>query len=295
MISVVIPALNEESSITSTIEGVRRVLEQANTGPIEIVVVDDGSIDLTGLLATQAGATVIRHLYSSGYGQALKDGIALAKYDTIVITDADGTYPPESIPALLEKYRQGYQLVVGERKGANLDETWFKKPLRFVLKLVVEFTAGARIPDVNSGLRVFSKAEVSQYFAQLCTTFSFTTSQTLAYLMTGKYVGYVPIEYLARSGSSKVRIFKDSLRTAQYIVQSILYYNPIKLFLLFCGVTLGFSILCFAVAFFAQLASAFLLGVGGVLVSFVIFSIGLLADQLRQIHLRHLPPANSKK
>ena len=139
---------------------------------------------------------------------------------------------------------------------------------------------------MNSGLRVFSKSTVLPFFDQLCNTFSFTTSLTLAYFMTGKYVSYLPISYQERVGQTKVRLFKDTLRTLQYIVQAVLYYNPIKLFILFCGVTIAFSGVCLIGALILQLNSLFLLGVGGILVSFLIFSIGLLADQLRQLLIR---------
>ena len=72
-------------------------------------------------------------------------------------------------------------MVVGAREGKNYSESIKKGALRFILKYLVEFTAGRRIPDINSGLRVFSRSAVMQYFPHLCDTFSFTTSLTLAY------------------------------------------------------------------------------------------------------------------
>ena len=98
MISVVIPALNEEIAIGATIAGVSEVLTAANLVPFEIVVVDDGSSDQTGKIAAGAGAKVIRHPHNVGYGRSLKNGIAAAQYDMIAISDADGTYPASAIP-----------------------------------------------------------------------------------------------------------------------------------------------------------------------------------------------------
>ena len=248
---------------------------------------DDGSSDETANLARETGAEVIKHPHNIGYGRSLKDGIRNAKYDTVVITDADGTYPLDEIPPLLKEYKNGFNMVVGARTGKHYRESIFKSPLRKILKWLVEFTAGRKIPDINSGLRVFSKKEAIPYLSHLCDTFSFTTSMTLAYMMTGKYVTYMPIPYNKRVGESKVRLFRDSLRTLQYIVQAILYYNPIKLFIVICGFTLSFSVLCFFMSAFLQLTSAFYLGVGSILVTLIIVSLGLLADLLCQIMGKH--------
>ncbi len=284
-ITVVIPALNEQGAIVETIRQIRAVC--LNSGIVaEIVLVNDGSTDRTAELAESEGVKVLHHLYPLGYGRSLKDGIVAASNDTIVITDADGTYPIDMIPILLAEYSKGFHMVVGRREGEHYRESMLKMPLRSFLRLLVEFTAGQKIPDVNSGFRVFSRKEVLPFFDQLCDTFSFTTSVTLAYLLTGHFVGYVPLQYHARIGEKKVRLMKDSLRTLQYIVQGALYYNPIKIFLLCCISTLLFSAFCFVVAMLTHLTSAFLLGVGSILVTVVVFSLGLISDQLRQLMLR---------
>ena len=101
MISVVIPALNEQDAIVETVQRLRGTLEAANLIPYEIIVVDDGSEDETGARAAAIGARVIRHPHNAGYGHSLKDGIRDARYELIAITDADGTYPIESLPELV--------------------------------------------------------------------------------------------------------------------------------------------------------------------------------------------------
>ena len=283
MITIVIPAYNEESVIADTVERCKKVLASIGNESSEVIVVDDCSKDKTSEFAVKAGARLIEHPHNAGYGRSLKDGIRNAKNDIIVITDADGTYPIESIPALYDEYKKGFDMVVGARKGKNYDESFKKKILRKLLKFLVEYTAGRKIDDINSGLRIFSKNSIMKYFDTLCDTFSFTTSVTLAYMMTGKFVKYIPIDYHKRVGETKVRLFRDTLRTLQYIVEAILFYNPIKIFLMLCWFVLTFALLNFGAAFLFHLYSAFLLGVGSILLSIFIFGLGLLAVLLKQI------------
>jgi len=282
MTSIVIPAYNEEDAIAETVRACQA--ELAKTGqPYEILVVDDGSSDKTGEIAVAAGARVIRHLNNLGYGRSLKDGIRAATNDTIVITDADGTYPIDQIPSLVQMYREGFNMVVGARQGKNYSESINKGALRFVLKHLVQFTAGRKIPDINSGLRIFSRREAVPYFNYLGDAFSFTTSITLAYMMNGMFIKYLPINYEKRTGRTKVHLFKDSLRTLQCIVEAILFFNPMKIFLVFCGGMLVLSAICFGDDLLFGHFTAFLLGVGGVLLSFLMFGMGLVSIQLRQI------------
>lgn len=286
MISVVIPALNEQDEIGRTVTRVREVLSTAGIGAYEVVIVDDGSRDETGARAEQAGARVLRHPHNVGYGRSLKDGIRAARYETIIINDADGTYPIDAIPALLARYNEGYDMVVGARSGEHYRESLIKMPLRRLLRFIVEFTAGRSIPDINSGLRVFRRSTALEYFDHLCDTFSFTTSMTLAYMMTGKFVAYVPIEYNKRVGKSKVRLLRDSMKTLQYIVEAAIYYNPLKMFALMACIVLASSLVSFALALIAKLNVFFYVGVGGIISSILVFSLGLLAVLLRQIMVK---------
>lgn len=283
MISIVIPALNEEVAIQSTVHSLKDVLEKGALIPYEIIVVDDGSSDATASLAEAAGARIVRHPHNIGYGRSLKDGILAANHDMIVIADADGTYPLSDIPRLIQEYRKGFDMVVGARTGRHYRESLIKAPLRMILKSIVEFASTRKIPDINSGLRVFSRSTIIPYFNHLCDTFSFTTSMTLAYMMNGRFVHYIPIDYYERDGQTKVRLFRDSLRTMQYIVEAATYYNPLKIFALFSFFCLCLAAVSLIFALVLQLASLFVLGVGAILLSLLMLGLGLLAVLLKQI------------
>ena len=269
MVSIVIPAYNEENAVGETVNDVRKVMKKSSYKEFEVIVVDDGSSDNTAERAKKAGAFVISHPHNAGYGRALKTGITNAKFDKVVITDADGTYPSVKIVDILKLFDTGFDMVVGERTGKNYRESPLKWPMRLLLRFLVEWTTGRKIPDINSGFRVFSKKTIITYFGQLCDTFSFTTSATLAYMMTSKFVAYTKIEYSERVGSSHVRLWSDSLRTLQYIIQAITYYNPLKIFIL---LSVGCLVLAFVSIFIGILFSmhtGFMMVVGFLLIIFV--------------------------
>lgn len=286
-LSVVIPALNEASAIAETVRVVQQCLTEAGI-TFELIIVDDGSTDGTGDIAAAAGARVIRHLYNLGYGRSLKDGILAAKYPSIAISDADGTYPFQDMPKLFAEFQRGFDMVVGARRGKAYEESFIKKPLRRVLKFLVEVTAARKIPDINSGMRIFDREKAITYFERLCDTFSFTTSLTLAFIMKGHYVTYVPIDYHERIGRTKVRLLRDAVKTFQYIAEAAIYYNPLRIFL---GLTAALiaSGLALAIINVFMRREGIMLGIIGIFIASVVtFALGLHAVLLKQM-LDRLP------
>ena len=284
MISVVIPAYNEENSIGNTIREIKRVMKKNKIDKnSEIIVVNDGSTDNTAKVAEKFGAIVINNPSNQGYGFSLKRGIKESKNETIVITDADLTYPFDKVPEMLKIKEKGFDLVVGARTGKYYKQSIFKSILRRLMKMLVEFVSGKKIKDINSGLRVFDKSLVIKYFPRLCNTFSFTTSQTLAYLMNNHFVYYIDIPYNKRVGKSKIKLFRDTLKSLKYILESCVYYNPLKIFTLLSVICVILSIIGFIFSHFMNIRAGYILGIGGLLVSIVVFSIGLLAVILKQI------------
>lgn len=280
MISVIVPAYNEAPSIRQTIEKLRLVMDSTKL-TYELLVVDDGSTDETAQLAGNCGVRVIRQPANGGYGNALKTGLQHAQYDWCAIVDADGSYPFDQFPDLF-RHIPAFDMVVGARTGVNYWGSWGKRIARKLLLLMVEFVLGRQIPDANSGMRVFRKEIALAHSRRISSGFSFTTTITLAFFLEGYFVKYVPINYLARTGRSKVKIWSDSLRTFQMLVQAILYYNPLKLFLMLCiclscmGILaglLGFLLINAAIGMFIFLLT--------LLITLVIGAIGLLVEAMR--------------
>ncbi len=273
-LTVVIPAFNEQEAIVREVEMVEAAL-QPTGWRYQIVVVDDGSADATAERAQSTGAQVIRLPRNRGYGAALKAGVAVARYPWILITDADGTYPPRFIPRLLE-LTPHHDMVVGARTGEKVHIPLLRQPAKWFLRRMAEYLAEQRIPDLNSGLRIVRRSLVERYRRFLPSGFSFTTSITLALLCNGYAVAYEPIEYEKRIGQSKIR----PTHAFQFLVQilrMITLFNPLRVFL-----PLGFVPFFAGLAYFVYDLTNWNItdtAVMGVVSGLVIWSLGLLADQ----------------
>ncbi|MGH9795820.1 MAG: glycosyltransferase family 2 protein [Candidatus Acidiferrales bacterium] len=279
-VTVVVPAYNEEGAIASQIKNVLGVMERS-ARPWELIVVDDGSTDATASQAEQTGARLIRLGRNRGYGAALKAGIAAAQHELIVITDADGTYPSEAIPALLE-HAAHHDMVVGARIGENVAIPLARRPAKWVLGRLASYMAGQKIPDLNSGLRVMKKSLVEKFEHLLPSGFSFTTTITLALLCSEYSVYYHAIEYHKRVGQSKIRP-GHAYQFLMLILRTIVYFNPLRFFL-----PLGAVFFAAGVAKFGYDITKMNLSesaVMGVLTGVIIWCVGLLADQISRMAL----------
>lgn len=230
-LSLVIPAYNEEGGIGAVLEEAKSTLDNLEIG-YEIIVVDDCSTDATAAIAADAGASVIRNVQNGGYGYSLMSGIRKARFPTIAMLDADGSYPVSELPRLLDEYRRGVAMVVGQRQGTYYTTSLRMRLLRWIFRRLAEFIVGRSVPDVNSGMRVFDKAAVLPLFPHMSNGFSFTTSITLLFIMQALPVSYIPVPYRKRKGSSKVHYFHDALRALQIVAGITARLNPVKLFLL---------------------------------------------------------------
>lgn len=282
-VSVIVPAFNEEHGLPPVLRQLQEVMKTTAV-EYEILVVDDGSQDQTAsVCAGFEGVTVIRHHENRGYGAALKSGIRSARYNLICITDADGTYPNDRIPELIQQvYAGDNHMAVGARRGEQVAIPAIRRPAKWVLGHLANWISGRTIPDTNSGLRVFRRDVALRFFRVLPDSFSFTTTITLAMLTNGYRVAYVPINYYARVGKSKIHPIRDTLNFVQLILRIGLFFAPLKIFL-----SLSMILLMLAVAlgivsalFFGRLADVSTIVI--VMTAIQVAGVGLLAELINQ-------------
>lgn len=254
----------------------------------EAIFIDDGSRDgsrellIEGIAKVENSAVrLVHHDRNRGYGAALKTGMRAARHGVISITDADGTYPIARIPELLQTMEtERAAMVVGARPVS--DQPAIRQPAKLVLRLLAEHLTGERIPDLNSGLRLFHKDAALRHLSLLPDGFSFTTTITMALLTEGERVVFVPIRYQTRVGSSKIKPVQDTINFLLLILRTALAFNPLKvfgpvgLFLIAAGLVL--LALRFALGQQFGIATTIALLVGGLQV----LALGLLADLINR-------------
>ena len=235
--SIIIPCYNEKDAIRETIEGIWATIDKSQIKNIEIIVVNDGSTDgsehvLNSLITEDYSKNllVIHHNRNQGYGASLKTGIRRSQAEYICITDADGTYPNERIPDLIQQIsNKDLDMVVGARIGPNVDYSKIRSVPKMILVPWVSFLCGTDVPDMNSGLRIFRRKLSLNYLKLLPDGFSFTTTITICLLRNRYAVEFTPISYSKRIGRSHIKPIRDTIKFTQLILRTGMYFAPLRL------------------------------------------------------------------
>jgi hypothetical protein len=232
MLSVVIPAYNEEDGIAAIVERVLAVREPlAAIGmDLELIVVDDGSADRTAEI-TQCydGVTLVCHGQNAGYGAALKTGFASARGEWLGFLDADGTYPPEHFPQLCQAaLEQEADLVIGSRRsGAQSEMPLVRRVGNLLWSNLVTLMGNHRVMDPASGMRVIRRQALPRLYP-LPDGLNFTPVMSTRAIHEGLKMVEVAIPYRERVGRSKLNVVRDGTRFLNSIIWTALCYNPVR-------------------------------------------------------------------
>jgi glycosyltransferase involved in cell wall biosynthesis len=229
-VSVVIPCLNEERSIGECIDKALAGIRDAGvTG--EVIVSDNGSTDRSVAVAEAHGARVV-HAAVKGYGAAIREGIESAKGEFVVIGDADGSYDFSQVPRFVEKWREGFDVVMGNRFAGGIrpgamrwHHQYIGNPLLTGI-LNVLFRAG--IGDAHCGLRGLTKAAFSRLDLRT-TGMEFASEFVIKAATMRLRMCEIPVVLWPdrRGRPSHLRSFRDGWRHLRFM----LLYAPNWLFL----------------------------------------------------------------
>jgi len=233
VLSVIIPAYNEEHGIAEIIHRVLAVgpdLKKAGIDQLELLVVDDGSGDGTAEVASKIlGVNLIRHTRNKGYGAALKTGFSKANGNLIGFLDADGTYPPEYFPQLCRAALNGTDLVIGSRMAGEDSEMPITRRVgNFFFASLLTVLGRQKVTDSASGMRVF-KREILEHVYPLPDGLNLTPVMSTRALHEGIKITEVPIPYSERVGRSKLSVIRDGRVFLQSMVWTALSYNPVRI------------------------------------------------------------------
>ena len=278
-ISIVLPARNEATSLETLLPALKSLVADA-----EIIVVNDGSTDNTSEIVTESGVILIDHPYSMGNGAAIKAGARAATSNTILFMDADGQHDPGDIPSLIEKFKEGYDMVVGARDPRSHASLLRRAANRFYNQLASLMT-GFKVEDLTSGFRIVDARKFKQFLYLLPNGFSYPTTSTMAFFRSGFVVGYIPVKAATRVGKSKIRIIHDGFRFLLIIMKIGALFSPMRLFVpvSFTLFSIGAIYYAYTYYYFHQFTnmSAVLF-----LSSLLIFLIGIVSEQVSSLHYR---------
>jgi glycosyltransferase involved in cell wall biosynthesis len=272
ILSVVIPAYNEENGIKEIAERVLAVepaLKKAGVERLELLVVDDGSKDRTAEVASAIpGVSLIRHPKNKGYGAALKTGFSKASGELIGFLDADGTYPPEYFPQLCQSAMNGSDLVIGSRMaGADSKMPLTRRVGNFFFANLLSILGRQKVTDSASGMRVF-KREILERVYPLPDGLNLTPVMSTRALHEGIKIVEVPIPYSERVGRSKLSVIRDGQVFLQSMVWTAMSYNPVRILGLIGLAGIGLAGLVFLGLLILRLNGTTTLGPWGVLALF---------------------------
>lgn len=292
-VTVVLPALNEVGHIGAEVDRITKALKDSPY-TFEILVIDDGSTDGTGdAVEGLPFVRLMRFPVNRGSGTARRIGSQEAYGEYVVWTDADMTYPNERIPELVDILKTGRaQQVVGARTTEEGTHKLLRVPAKWTIRKLAEYLTSSQIPDLNSGLRAFRRADALPYLGLLPTGFSCVTTITLAFLSNGLVVEYMPIDYAKRAGKSHFHPVRDAYRYILQVVRMVTFFEPLRVFapLALGLLAIGSAKLVYDVVQGAVTAGdPFRLSINTVLLlitGLILFSLGLLADLIVRTH-RH--------
>jgi len=237
MVSIIIPARDEASSIGSVIPKIRESLSEYL---YEIIVVNDGSRDETGAIAQRSGTIVISHEKNLGKGAAMKTGAENARGDILAFLDSDGAHEPRDIPSIITPIIQGKSdFVIGSRAlpGAKVAVSPFARRLSnnlasFVISVIISFLLPlanmfrcpfkwVRITDCTSGFRAIRK-EGWQKLDLISQGFQIETEMLYEAARNKLSIVEVPISCNWNSKISRLSIVSDGLETLKLLAGKLI-------------------------------------------------------------------------
>jgi glycosyltransferase involved in cell wall biosynthesis len=290
-LSVCIPVHNEKLALRSTILELKEALDNLPYS-YEIIVIDDGSTDNSIDEITDQDVRIIRHKRNLGGGLARVTGMRYARGRIVLQTDADGTYPCDRIPRILELMQTSDLVIAARKRESATDFHLLRLFMKELLKIVAGILAGHRIPDLNSGMRAYDRKLALRYTYLYPKGHSIMSTMTLAFITEGLRVEFVDIDYRKRIGKSTFRPIQDTYNYLITIIRTIVYFDPLRLL-----VPVDLMVITIAIIFtfrdiflFLQLNSVTIISW---ITALLIMILAILSDQLSRLsrQVAHLTSA----
>ncbi len=236
-LTIVIPALNEEEAIGSTIrrcqEAVPHICNASPVTDVNIVVVSDGSTDRTAEIARSfAGVSLIEFEQNQGYGAAIKAGFEAGGGDLLSFLDSDGTCDPLYFGDMCHAMEaERADVVIGSRMGPDSQMPLVRTIGNKVYAMMLGVLARKRVSDTASGMRVIRATSLKSLYP-LPDGLHFTPAMSARVLMDDHLrIVEIPMTYSERIGRSKLSVVRDGLRFTLTIADAALVARPSRIIL----------------------------------------------------------------
>ena len=237
MLSIVVPALNEEENVAPLVEGLRaveqRIVAETPVEAVELVFVNDGSTDRTLEIMQRykEAIKIVSFEQNCGYGAALQSGFAAAEGDVLAFLDCDCTCDPASLIKMCQLYfDKEADLIIGNRMVRERSKMPKTRRLgNWLFAKLLTFLSGTKIDDTASGIRVFHRSLLTK-LNPLPRGLNFTPAMTARAMHQKMRVFEVPVDYAERQGASKLGVVKHGFQFFWTILEAALRYHPLKIF-----------------------------------------------------------------
>lgn len=235
-VTIVLPCFNEVGHVIEELDRITAAMEESGLS-YDLDVYDDYSTDGTRELLAKVAkeGTYPRMRYfprqrNGGSGTIRRVGTQQARAALVAWTDADMTYPNERIPEMVKILQEdeSFDHLVGARTSEEGTYKLIRVPAKWAIRKIAEYLTSSKIPDLNSGLRVFRREVALPYLHLLPPGFSCVTTITVSFLANQHEVRYLPIDYGKRAGKSKFKFVNDAYRYILQVLRMVMYFNPIK-------------------------------------------------------------------
>ncbi|MGC3968227.1 MAG: glycosyltransferase family 2 protein [Pirellulales bacterium] len=214
MLSIVIPAYNEEQNLPRTIADLQTALRAADI-PHEIIVVNDNSRDGTERVAREiiredASVRLVNRRPPGGFGRAVRSGLEVVTGDVVCIVMADSSDHPEDVVAYYRKIEEGYDCVFGSRFVAGAKVVDYPKRKLIVNRIVnktMQWLFWCPFNDLTNAFKAFRTSVIRESGPFHGSHFNITIEMSLSALIRRYNIAQIPISWTGRTwGSSNLRI-----------------------------------------------------------------------------------------
>lgn len=290
-LTIVIPAYNEGESLSALLS---ELLGLCSEKGWNIILVDDGSTDRTQEVLEgfihHSELLVLRHKLNRGYGGALKSGIQQAKTEFVATFDADGQHKIEDIGNMLAFIQQtGADMVVGARQTESTRSV-YRRAGKQIIRHITSILVPNNIKDLNSGFKMYRSTLVQRYLRLCPDSMAFSDVITLVFIRRRHLVLNFPIQVGGRAGGKSTINTYTAIDTLFEVLNIIMLFNPMRIFLIVSMLCLTFGIL-WGIPILLRGRGVSVGAMLAIVTGLIFFFLGLVAEQLAQIRLNSIEPA----